>query len=101
MAAVIWAEKSLVDLEEIFDYIAADSPQYAKHHVEKIFASAERLQTFPNSGRRLPELPASPYREIIVDPYRIIYRAIVVSSDIVIVAVVHGRRLLREEMLDL
>jgi len=26
MAAVIWTEKSLTDLEDIFDYIASDSP---------------------------------------------------------------------------
>lgn len=97
MAAVIWTEKSLANLEDIFDYIAVDSPFYARHQVEKIIASVERLQTFPNSGRSLPELPASPYREIIVDPYRIVYR---INSEIFIVAVVHGKRLLREDMLE-
>jgi toxin ParE1/3/4 len=51
MAAVIWTEKSLADLEDIFDYIAADSPFYARHQVEKIIASVERLQAFPSSGR--------------------------------------------------
>ena len=99
MAAVIWTEKSLADLEDIFDYIAADSPFYARHQVEKIIASVERLQTFPRSGRPLPEIPASPYREIIVDPYRIIYRPIPTCSKMLIVAVIHGKRLLREEML--
>jgi toxin ParE1/3/4 len=99
MAAVIWTEKSLADLEDIFDYIAADSPFYARHQVEKIIASVERLQAFPISGRPLPEFPDSPYREIIVGPYRIVYRHISASSSIFILAVIHGKRLLKEEML--
>jgi toxin ParE1/3/4 len=99
MAAVIWTEKSLADLEDIYDYIAADSPFYARYQVEKIVASVERLQEFPGSGRPLPEIPASPFREIIVDPYRIVYRHIPSSSQLFILAVVHGKRLLREEML--
>ncbi len=96
MAAVIWSEKSLADIEDIYDYIAADSPLYARHQVEKIVASVERLSDFPESGRTLPEFVHLPYRELIVDPYRIIYRYDSVSSQLMIVAVVHGRRLLRE-----
>lgn len=80
MAAVIWTEKSLTDLEDIFDYIAADSPFYARHQVEKIITSVERLQAFPSSGRPLPEFPDSPFRELILDPYRIVYRQIPTSS---------------------
>ena len=98
MAAVIWTEKSVADLEDIFDYIAIDSPFYAQHQVEKIIASVERLLTFPDSGRHLPEFPESPLREIIVDPYRIVYRT--TNSKIFIVAVIHGKRLLREGMLE-
>ena len=97
MATITWSEKSVSDLEEIFDYIAIDSPFYARHQVEKIIASVERLMTFPTSGRSLPEFPVSPFREIIVDPYRIVYRAS--ESEIFIIAVIHGKRLLREEML--
>ncbi|HYS44277.1 MAG TPA: type II toxin-antitoxin system RelE/ParE family toxin, partial [Geobacteraceae bacterium] len=51
MAAVIWTEKSLADLEGIYDYIAVYSPFSARHQVEKIVASVERLQEFPGSGR--------------------------------------------------
>ena len=34
----------------------------------------KRLERFPNSGRRLPEFPDLPHREIIVAPYRFFYR---------------------------
>ena len=97
MATITWSQKSVSDLEEIFDYIAVDSPFYAQHQVEKIMVSVERLLTFPASGRSLPEFPASPLREIIIDPYRIVYRTS--ASEVLIIAVIHGKRLLREEML--
>ena len=97
MATIIWSEKSVSDLEEIFDYISIDSPFYAQHQVEKIVSSVERLLTFPTSGRSLPEFPTSPLREVIVDPYRVVYRT--AESEIFIVAIIHGKRLLREELL--
>lgn len=71
MATVTWSEKSLSDLEEIYEYIALDSPFYAQHQVTKVIVAVERLMIFPTSGRSLPEFPASPLREVIVDPYRI------------------------------
>ncbi len=99
MAALIWSEKSLTDIEDIYDYIASDSPLYARHQVEKIVASVERLSEFPESGRPLPEFVHLPYREVIVDPYRVIYRYDPFVGQLIIVAVVHGRRLLKESIL--
>ncbi|ABQ25607.1 type II toxin-antitoxin system RelE/ParE family toxin [Geotalea uraniireducens] len=58
------------------------------------------MPEFPTSGRNLPEFPDSPYREVIVDPYRIVYRHIPTTAQIYIIAVVHGKRLLREESWD-
>jgi len=74
MAALIWTERAVDSLEGIYDYIATDSPFYARFQVEKIATTVERLTTFPESGRKLPELPNLPYREVIVDNYRAIYR---------------------------
>lgn len=34
----------------------------------------KRLERFPESGRRIPEFPDLPYREVIVSPYRFFYR---------------------------
>jgi plasmid stabilization system protein ParE len=47
MAELIWGEVALSDLENIFDYIARDSQQYARHQVERIHQIAERLLLFP------------------------------------------------------
>ena len=54
MAELIWSEESLSDLEGIYDYIARDSPLYARYQIEGICKSTERLRQFPESGRRFP-----------------------------------------------
>jgi addiction module RelE/StbE family toxin len=74
MAELIWGDDALLALESIYDYIARDSRHYARHQTENIYSSAERLRGHPESGRRIPEFPHLPHRELIVGNYRIIYR---------------------------
>jgi plasmid stabilization system protein ParE len=72
-------------------YIYRENPKAAisfRHNAEKILS---RLLKFPLSGRKLPEFPELPFREVIVSPYRFFYR---VKTKIVwIVAVWHGAQL--------
>lgn len=96
MAELIWSEEAISDLESIYDYIARGSPLYAKYQVESIRNSAERLCQFPESGRRLPEFPHLPYREVIVGNYRVIYHYNSNSSEVKVVSVVHGSRILKK-----
>jgi plasmid stabilization system protein ParE len=60
----------------------------------RIIESVSRLEGFPDSGRRVPELgEQSPEaRELLVSDYRILYR--VLDDAVEIVTVFHGRRLL-------
>ena len=99
MAKLIWGEVALSDLESIFDYIARDSRQYARHQVERIHQSAERLKQFPEFGRRIPEFPHLPHREVLVDNFRLIYRYAADDDRVFIVTVMHGRRLLNDSAL--
>ena len=46
-----------------------------------------RLEQFTESGRRLPEFPELPYREVIVPPHRFFYR--VRGQTVWIIAVWH------------
>lgn len=100
MAELIWAEKALGDLEAIHDFIAADSPIYARAQIERILTAASGLRDFPESGRPVPEFPALPYRELLVGTYRCIYRYEAPTATVLIVTVVHGSRLLYGDMLD-
>jgi len=94
MAELIWGDVAVADLESIFDYIARDSTQYARHQIERIHNAAERLRLFPESGRHIPEFPDFPHREILIDNYRLIYRHAANIEKVFIITVMHGRRLL-------
>ncbi|HCE1991803.1 type II toxin-antitoxin system RelE/ParE family toxin [Vibrio parahaemolyticus] len=74
MAEVIWTEPALSDLNDIAEYIALENIVAAKQLVQTIFSKVERLQTFPESGRILPELEHISYREVVVNPCRVFYK---------------------------
>lgn len=97
MAQIIWTEPALSDLEVIAEYIALDKPVAASRLVQKIFSSTDRLERFPETGRRPPELKKSKYRELIVNPCRIFYR--VEGDRAFIVYVMRGERELRKYLL--
>ena len=94
MVEIAWTEPAEADLAEVFDYVARDSREYAARAVERILGATGRLREFPASGRRLPELPRSPYREIIVGAHRVVYRYPTSTGGVLVVAVVHAGRLL-------
>lgn len=94
---VSWSPTALDDVDAIAEYINRDSPAYTRAVVNKLLDTARNLKTFPNAGRIVPELGDEAIRERFVYSYRIIYR--IQDSDVLIVAVVHGKRLL-EPLLD-
>lgn len=99
MAELIWSDVAIADLENIYDYIARDSRQDARHQIETIYQSVERLRHSPESGRHIPEFSHLPHREIIVDSYRVIYRYAADRGILMITMRVHGRHLLMEPLI--
>ena len=94
MVRIIWSPDAAADLEEICDYISKDSEYYARVFAQGVITAIERLITFPESGRVVPEYNQKDIREIIFQNHRIVYR---IKSDAVeIVAIVHGARLMRD-----
>jgi len=85
------------DLDEIAEYIALDKPSAAVALVQKILTLTEQLAAFPRKGRRLPELPKTRYRELIVPPCRIVY--LFSAPTVHIVRVIRSERLLQRSML--
>ena len=71
---LIWSPSAATDLQAIRDYIAADSPRYADLVVRRILLAVERLTDFPESGRAVPERTDGTLREVIVSPFRVVYR---------------------------
>jgi toxin ParE1/3/4 len=59
---------------EALAYIASDDPAAARRFRDRVERTLRRLERFPRSGRRLPEFPTLPHREVVVRPYRFVYR---------------------------
>lgn len=90
MTRVVWTVPALEDVEAARDFVARDSPRYARALVERLLAAAERLADFPLVGRVVPELGQATVRELFEGGYRIVYR--VTPDEAQVVAVVHGAR---------
>lgn len=76
------------------DYLAREAPAYAQAFVDGAFAAVERLETFPNSGRVVPEMDVAELREVLYRGYRVFH--IVSGSgdemEVEILSVVHSTR---------
>jgi len=93
---VHWTENAIEHLVNIYEYIALNSPTYAKRMVDKITQRSMQIADHPHSGRKVPEYDAEDVRELIENPYRIIYR--IKQNQIDILAVIHGAQLLSEDI---
>ena len=96
---VSWSPEALDDVDAIAAYIAKDSPFYASAVVQKILDTAQSLGNFPNLGSIVPEIGEPEFRERFVYSYRVIYR--VAAEQVLVVAVIHGRRLLTPTLIGL
>jgi addiction module RelE/StbE family toxin len=88
---IVWSEKSKKQLDQIFDYIAQDSPYYANSTVLEIIKRVEEIYDQPRQGRVVPEYKKEFIREVFVHPYRIIYE---LREDVLFVlTVIHEARI--------
>jgi plasmid stabilization system protein ParE len=85
---VHWTDTAEAHLDAIHDYIAQNSPEYAKLVVDRLTRRSQQIGKFPFSGRSVPEYDIDQIREVIEGSYRIIYY--VKSDQIDVLAVIHG-----------
>lgn len=93
-----WTKRALADLYDIYEFIAKDSKRYAQIQIEDIQNvqnAVLNLNRFPMMGHHLPEFPHLPYREILVGNYRVLYRFEKEKGQVLVMSIVHGRRLLK------
>lgn len=94
---VEWSPEAIEDIESIAKYIQRDSEFYARAVVTKFLEVSRNIKEFPLIGRVVPELGDKQIRERFVYSYRFIYK--IEKTKIIILAVIHGKRLL-ESILD-
>jgi toxin ParE1/3/4 len=71
---LIWSLSARDDLRDLVRYIAKDNPERSAGFGFEIIRKAEMVRDFPEMGRIVPEKGDPSIREIIVRPYRVIYR---------------------------
>ena len=89
------------DLKEIVNYIAIDNPENALRIFQKIKKNASSLYTMPERCRIVPELKEQgimQYRELIVKPWRIIFR--IAEKKVYILSVLDSRRNIEDILLE-
>ncbi|TAH03866.1 MAG: type II toxin-antitoxin system RelE/ParE family toxin [Sphingobacteriales bacterium] len=87
MVVLNWTPQSILDLTNISEFIAKDSPKYAIITIGKIKKLAKQLKLHPLSGRKLPEINQINIRELIFGNYRIIYK--IISDERLDIVTVH------------
>lgn len=90
---IIWAKVAEKDLANIIEYIANDSPSNGLKILKKIKEKTSSLYHSPKRGRVIPELQEQgifQYRELIISPWRVIYR--ISEKDIYILSVFDSRQ---------
>jgi toxin ParE1/3/4 len=71
---LIWSPASRDDLRDIVSFISRDSRLRAEAFGYRLISETDKLQSFPEIGRVVPEYVIQTIREIIVRSYRIVYR---------------------------
>ncbi|MRR11481.1 type II toxin-antitoxin system RelE/ParE family toxin [bacterium] len=71
-------------------FIARDRPDTAMEWLERLLDAGASLSELPDRGRVVPEIARNDMRELIISPYRLIYR--VGHDEVLVTMVVHERR---------
>ena len=98
---VEWAEIARRDLFAIIDYLVERNPDAAASTLDKLQRRAAALKGSPERGRVIPELERlqlREYRELVVSPYRLVYR--VSGRRVLVLGVLDSRRNLEDLLLD-
>lgn len=82
------------DVEEIWTYIAADSPENATAFIVRLEEQIDSLEQFPERCPLIPENEqlGTAYRHLLHGAYRTIFR--IAGKTVYILRIIHGARLL-------
>lgn len=90
---VFWTKIAENDLKEIIRYISIRNPNNIQKILAKIKSKAANLYTFPERGRIVSELceqGITQYRELIISPWRLIYR--ITEKEVFILSLLDSRQ---------
>lgn len=91
---IFWTCRARRELWEIVDGLMVERSSAAERWLEKIARVMEDLQVFPEMGRVVPEFHQMALREILLPPYRLIYRVNTSDQAVHILTMFHSHRIL-------
>lgn len=72
---VAFAHSARDDLRDIMDWYASQGvPQVGRRLAQEVIDRVRQLETFPDSGKVVPEFDTTWLRELEYPPFRIVYR---------------------------
>ena len=86
---LVFDDQALADLENIFSWIAQDSPSNAKAVVNRLFGSVELLISFPLMGH-VGRVPGTFKWVVPRLPYIVVYEVDQAEGRVIVTAVFHG-----------
>lgn len=95
---VHWTDRAKTRLKLIHNHIVKDAPLVASQVVERLLHRSIQIGDLPYSGRAVPEYQRDDIREVLEQPYRIIYR--ILPDRVDIITVMHYRQLLPGDLKD-
>ena len=98
---VEWSQPASKDLLNIIECISQDNIDAAIRIFESIKSKCKTLDQSPERGRVVPELKAYgifSYRELIITPWRIIYR--ISDQKVFVLAVIDSRRNIEDILIE-
>ena len=98
--SVVWTEVAARDVERLAAYLWNETPHRAQEIIDRIVARADSLESSPLRGRTPPELKSlgdQNWREVLLPPWRILYR--ISGRHVEIHGVLDGRRSLQDILL--
>lgn len=98
---VLWSRSARRDLDAIASYLADRSPQAALSTLDRLESRSRSLVSLTDRGRVVAELArlhVRDCRELVIPPYRLIYR--VRGSKVLVLVVFDARRSLEDILLD-
>ena len=90
MSGFVLHPDAFADLEEIWEFIAADNLSAADRVLEEIHEAIRALVLFPQQGHSRPDLTSRPLRFHPVRNFLIAYAPD--EKPLVVLAILHGRR---------
>jgi plasmid stabilization system protein ParE len=90
MSGFVLHPEALTDLDDIWEFIAADNVGAADRLVEEIYEAIRALIPFPQAGHVRSDLTSRPLRFHAVRDFLIAYAPD--EKPLIVVAVLHGRR---------